>query len=401
LFVSNWASRSVTVIDTETNKVTGTIGVGINPNDMKLAGDGRLFVACSNENSIYVIDTKTRQGTERISTPLYPLAPEGSTPDALAIDWPRRLLYVANADNNAVGVIQIGRPGRSEVIGFIPTGWYPAALALAEGGRKLYIGTGKGENSYSDVYGPGSPLTPGPGEVKGTVKSLLKGSVEILGVADIRQRLAAYTQQVMSNSPYNDSLLVMAKASPMPTVIPQAVGKGSPIKHVIYIIKENRTYDQVFGDLPKGNGDPRLTIFGRNVTPNQHALAEQFVTLDNLYCDGEVSVDGHSWSTSAYATDFTERRWPPAYGGISQEVTSPASTTSSGRLWDLARRKGMTYRSYGEYAARASDGTTMEAAYGADALWGHVAKDYRGSGVRDTENIKVFLREFDEYETNF
>jgi phospholipase C len=170
---------------------------------------------------------------------------------------------------------------------------------------------------------------------------------------------------------------------------------------VIYIIKENRTYDQVFGDLPKGNGDSRLTIFGQKVTPNQHALAEQFVILDNLYCDGEVSIDGHSWSNSAYATDFNERRWPPEYGGFSQAVTSPANTPSAGRLWDLARRKGLTYRSYGEYAARASDGSGMEAATGADALWGHVAKDYRGSGTRDTENMKVFLREFDDYEANF
>jgi hypothetical protein len=179
------------------------------------------------------------------------------------------------------------------------------------------------------------------------------------------------------------------------------VGAGSPIEHIIYVIKENRTYDQVFGDMPKGNGDSRLTIFGRQVTPNQHALAEQFVLLDNLYCDGEVSVDGHSWSNAAYATDFNERRWPPEYGGISQATSSPANTPVGGRLWDLARRKGLTYRSYGEYAARASDGSGMEAASGADALWGHVAKDYRGSGVRDTENMKVFLREFDEYEANF
>jgi YVTN family beta-propeller protein len=400
LFVSNWGSNSVSVIDTSANRVTSTIRVGSNPNDMKMSADGRLFVACSNDNTVYVIDTKRRRVIERLSTTLYPQAPEGSTPDALEIDPARKLLYVANADNNSLTVIRIANPEHSEVLGFIPTGWYPSALALAGANHDLYIANSKGESGHSDIRGPGSPLPPGP-EGNGSVKTLQKGSIELLSLNNVRARLAGYTKQVTANTPYNDSLLTEARPSTAPSVIPRQVGAGSPIEHIIYVIKENRTYDQVFGDLPRGNGDGRLTIFGRQVTPNQHALAEQFVILDNLYCDGEVSVDGHSWSTSAYATDFTERRWPPEYGGFSQAVSSPANTPSGGRLWDLARRKGLTYRSYGEYAARASDGTTMEAAYGADALWGHIAKDYRATGMRDTENIKVFLREFDEYETNF
>src|SRR5215472_6199278 len=400
LFVSNWASGSVSVIDTAANRVTGVIHVGSNPNDMKLSADGRLFVACSNDNTVYVIDSKKRRVIERLSTTLYPQAPEGSTPDALEIDAARKLLYVANADNNSIAVVNISNPEHSSVLGFIPTGWYPSALALGDAGRNLYIANSKGESGHSNIRGPGSPLPPGP-EGNGSVKTLQKGSIELLSLNNLQAKIAGYTKAVIANTPYNDSLLTEARPATAPSIIPREVGAGSPIQHIIYIIKENRTYDQVFGDLPKGNGDSRLTIFGRNVTPNQHALAEQFVTLDNLYCDGEVSVDGHSWSTSAYATDFTERRWPPAYGGISQEVTSPAGIPSAGRLWDVVRRKGLTYRSYGEYAARASDGTTMEAAYGADALWGHVAKDYRGSGTRDTENMKVFLREFDEYENNF
>jgi YVTN family beta-propeller protein len=400
LFVSNWGSNSVSVIDTATNRVTAVLHVGANPNDMKMSADGRLFVACSNDNTVYVIDSKRRRVIERVSTTLYPQAPEGSTPDALEIDPVRKLLYVANADNNSLAVIRISNPEHSEVLGFIPTGWYPSALALAGPNRGLYIANSKGESGHSDIHGPDSPLPPGP-EGPVSVKTLQKGSIELLPLGNVRARLAGYTKQVTANTPYNDSQLTEARASVAPTVIPRQVGAGSPIEHIIYVIKENRTYDQVFGDLPRGNGDPRLTIFGRQVTPNQHALAEQFVILDNLYCDGEVSVDGHSWSNSAYATDFNERRWPPEYGGISQAVSSPANTPSAGHLWDLARRKGLTYRSYGEYAARASDGTTMEAAGGADALFGHVAKDYQRSGVRDTENIKVFLREFDEYEANF
>jgi YVTN family beta-propeller protein len=399
LFVSNWGSSSISVIDTAANRVTRVIHVGANPNDMKMSADGRLFVACSNDNTVYVIDAKKRRVIERLSTTLYPQSPEGSTPDALEIDPVRKLLYVANADNNSLAVISIAKP-HSEVLGFVPTGWYPSALALARLNRDLYIGNSKGESGHSNIRGPESPLPPGP-EGNGSVKSLQKGSVELLPLTSLRAKIPVYTRQVVANTPYNDSQLTESRPSSTPSIIPREVGAGSPIQHVIYIIKENRTYDQVFGDLPRANGDARLTIFGRKVTPNQHALAEQFAILDNLYCDGEVSIDGHSWSNGAYATDFNERRWPPEYGGFSQATNSPANTPSAGRLWDVARRKGLTYRSYGEYAARASDGTTMEAAIGADALFGHVAKDYRGSGTRDTENMKVFLREFDEYEANF
>jgi YVTN family beta-propeller protein len=401
LFVSNWASNSVSVIDTNKNKVVRVITVGSNPNDMKLSLDGRLFVACSNDNTVHVIDTKTMQDVEKISTTMTPLAPEGATPDALALDQVRHLLYVANADNNNIAVVDIAKPRQSEVVGFIPTGWYPSALALSKNNHKLFVGTSKGNAAYPDIKGPESPLAEHPGGDE-SIKTLQKGSVEIVDVTNLKQQLAAYTKQVMGNSPYRDSQLVEASLPKSPSVIPHTVGEGSPIQHIIYIIKENRTYDQVFGDLPQGNGDKRLTIFGRQITPNQHALAEQFVLLDNLYCDGEVSVDGHSWSNSAYATDFNERLWPPTYAGFSNATPSRAYIPAAGHLWDQARRKGLTYRSYGEYAARASDGTTMEAAQGADALWGHVSKNFKASTkARDTDNVKVFLNEFSEYENNF
>jgi hypothetical protein len=307
---------------------------------------------------------------------------------------------VANADNNNVAVVDIAKAKHSEVVGFIPTGWYPSALALSKNSHKLFVGTSKGNAAYADVKGPESPLAVRKGGDE-SIKTLQKGSVEIIDVTNLKQQLAGYTRQVMNNSPYRDSQLVEAALPKEPSVIPHVVGEGSAIQHVIYIIKENRTYDQVFGDLPQGNGDKRLTIFGRQITPNQHALAEQFVLLDNLYCDGEVSVDGHSWSNAAYATDFNERLWPPTYAGFSNASPSRAYIPAAGHLWDQARRKGLTYRSYGEYAARASDGTTMEAAQGADALWGHVSKEFKASTKeRDTDNVKVFLKEFDEYEKN-
>lgn len=395
LFVSNWSSESVSVIDTNSNRVIRTLRVGMNPNDMKLSADGRLFVACSNDNTVHVIDTQKLEVLERLSTTLTPLAPEGSTPDALAIDDDRKLLYIANADNNSITVAHIENRAHSTVVGFIPTGWYPSALLLTEGNRTLYIGNAKGEEGHPDPNGPHFGHE--------SDKTLQKSSLEVLPVENLKEKLPSWTRQVTENTPYHDSLLSEARMPAEASVIPQHVGEMSEIKHIIYIIKENRTYDQEFGDIPNANGDPKLVLFGEQVTPNQHALAKEYVVLDNLYCDGEVSVDGHSWSNSAYATDFNEKQWPPEYGGHSVAAYSvSAMVPSGGHLWDLARRKGLTYRSYGENAARASTGTTMEAAPGADGLVGHVSKEYGvGLNMRDTDKVAVFLRDLKEFEVNF
>jgi YVTN family beta-propeller protein len=395
LFVSNWSSESISVIDTATNKVVRVLHVGMNPNDMKLSSDGRLFVACSNDNTVYVIDAHKLEVIERLSTTLTPLAPEGSTPDALAIDDARKLLYVANADNNSITVAHIENRAHSTVVGFIPTGWYPSALLLTDRDHTLYIGNAKGEEGHPDPDGPHFGHE--------SDKTLQKSSLEVLAVADLKAKLVQWTHQVTENTPYHDSLLSEARTSREPSIVPQRVGEASEIKHIIYIIKENRTYDQEFGDIPNANGDPKLVLFGEKVTPNQHALAKEYVVLDNLYCDGEVSVDGHSWSNSAYATDFNEKQWPPEYGSHSEASYSVrAMVPSAGHLWDLARRKGLTYRSYGENAARASTGTTMEAAPGAEGLVGHVSKDYGvGLNARDTDKVAVFLKDLRESEANY
>ena len=400
LYVSNLASKSVSVIDTAAMKVVASIAVGDNPNQMALSGDGRLFVACSNDNTVVVIDTRTRSVIEKLSTTLFPHAPEGSTPNALALDRANGLLYVANADNNDIAVVRVAEREKSEVLGFIPSGWYPSALAFLARQQKLYIGNSKGSGSYSNIRGPHSPLPEGI-EGKGSIKSLQKGSVEIASVANLRAELKDLTKKVYENTPYNDSLLVQAKEPREASIVPASVGAGSPIRHILYIIKENRTYDQVFGDMSRGNGDSRLTIFGRKVTPNQHALADQYVLLDNLYCDGEVSEDGHSWSNAAYATDANEKQWPITYGGHSKSDRNAAYVPSAGNIWDAARRKGLTYRSYGEYASRVSDGTTMEASPNAQGLAGHVAPGFKRMAVRDTENAAEFIREFDQYEKNY
>jgi YVTN family beta-propeller protein len=415
LFVSNWSSESVSVINTDTNKVIRTLHVGMNPNEMKLSSDGRLFVACSNDNTVYVIDAHALRVMERLSTTLTPLAPEGSTPDALAIDNVRKLLYVANADNNSIAVVHIENRAHSAVVGFIPTGWYPSALALVDRDHTLYIGNAKGEEGHPDPLGPHSPLlsesTSLPSASSsahqgehvissvgaGSVHTLQTSSIEILPVADLKGKLQSWTHQVIEDTPYTDSLLSEALPPEEPSIISREVGVPTPIQHIIYIIKENRTYDQVFGDISNANGDPKLTIFGEKITPNQHSLAKEYVVLDNLYCDGEVSVDGHSWSDAAYATDFNEKFWPPMYAGYStfSYFFPHANIPGAGHIWDLAKRKGLTYRSYGEYGVRANIGTTDDTG----GLVGHIARDYSqviGAANRDTDKVAVFLREFTE-----
>ena len=187
------------------------------------------------------------------------------------------------------------------------------------------------------------------------------------------------------------------------------MGDPSPIKYVLYIIKENRTYDQVFGDISRGNGDPSLVMFGSEVTPNHHKLAEEFVLLDNLYCNGHVSADGHPWSTMAYNTDYIARNWALTYSrraGIHDDDEGDLSNAPSGYLWDACSRAGLSYRSYGEYGRRVSqpDGTVhIEGAV--PGLIGHMCPDYgvpkvRGARSRDTDNAETFLREFREFEKN-
>jgi YVTN family beta-propeller protein len=405
LFVSNWGERSVSVIDTNSRRTRATIRVGHNPNDLVFSPDGRLFVACSNENSVYVLDTKSLHPIEVISTAMHRLAPVGSTPNALALDASGRMLFVANADNNNVAVINVSEREISNVVGFIPVAWYPASLALSRDRAALFVGSAKGLGSYANERGPTSPLagdgSPAQWGRGDHVARLQRGSVSRIELSRLKSEIKAHTRQAMANSPYNDELLARARPPQSgPSIVPREVGAGSPIKHVIYIIKENRTYDQVLGDLPQGNGDPRLCIFGRPVTPNHHKIVEEFVLLDNLYCDAEVSVDGHSWSNSAYATDFNEKRWPPQYGGHSASVRGPGDTPSSGHLWDLAAARGLTYRSYGESAERVSDGTQTYARARVNSLIGNVCPKFI-NGARDTENLKAFLEEFDAFEKNF
>jgi YVTN family beta-propeller protein len=417
LYVSDWARRQVLAVDPAGLHVAARIPVGEHPTQIAAhPTDGRLFVACASANGVWVVEPKKGIVTEVIYTGLFPRAPEGTTPDAVAVSPDGKTLYVANADNNCVAVVDISTPRQSAVKGFIPTGWYPTAVAVTPDGKHILVGVGKGNQTKANpFYTPEQLKAKEKDEVKAIARRLmpypyigttLGGSLSIVPVPD-DARLKEYTAMVYRNCPYSDALLTAAPY-PRPTAIPTRVGDPSPIRYVIYVIKENRTYDQVFGDLaagpnPRGNGDPTLCMFPRRVTPNHHKLAEEFVLLDNLYCNGQVSRDGHPWSTAAYHTDYIARDWHLTYSGrkgVDDDDDGNLSNPPSGYLWDACKRNGISYRSYGEYGKRVSDGmggVRMEGRV--PGLIGHVCPDYgipkaKGARPRDTDNVEVFLKEY-------
>jgi YVTN family beta-propeller protein len=417
LYVSDWADRAVLVVDPESLRTIGRIPVGEHPNQMVLhPKDDRLLVACASSNAVHVIDTSRGTVQEVISTALFPQAPEGSTPDALCIEPDGETLFVANADNNCVAVIDIETPRKSQLKGFIPTGWYPTSIAITPNGKQLLIGVGKG--NFTQTNKPAADrLAEALGKPAGEggyrripfphVGTTLSGALSIVDVPNEKQ-LAQYTDQVYRNCPYSDKLLSAAPYA-RKTAIPTKVGDSSPIKHIIYIIKENRTYDQVFSDIPRGNRDDSLLMFGEQVTPNHHKLVNEYVLLDNLYCNGHVSADGHPWSTMAYNTDYIARNWALTYSkrlGIDDDDAGSLTNAPGGYIWDACKRHGLTYRSYGEYGGRVSqpDGTfKMDGRV--PGLIGHVSPKYdlRVEGKprqRDPEKIAMFLEEFREYEKN-
>lgn len=348
LYVTNLGSANVmavNVADAAHPEVAATMPTDPHPNDVALTKDGRLFVSCGNSNNVISFDLKTQQRLEVISTALGPKAPAGSTPNSLALSPDGEKLYVANADNNSVAVLEVEDRGQSKMLGFLPTGWYPTFVTTSADGKRIMVASGKGKGTGANrVKRPIDPVAPSVSFQH--MGNQLNGIVSFVDAPDAKQ-LASYTKAVYDNARYRDTLLEKSEAGGE-SVVPATVGQKSPIEHVLFIMKENRTYDQVFGDLKQGNGDPSLTLFGRDVTPNQHALAEQFVLLDNLYCSGEVSQDGQPWTTSAYVNEFTQRAWTLSYskhgrvnvGGGINEPTTPY-------IWELAAQKGLSVRTYG------------------------------------------------------
>jgi len=365
-YCSLWNGSAVVELNLASGRVTrrisldspkSPIAAGSHPTAMLLSPDEKkLYVTLTNSDRVAVVNTATGERVGMLSTELPGQKFGGSVPMALAFSADGRRLFVANASANAVAVFDASAaPGAanspSKALGFIPTEWYPTALAVE--GDDLFIVTGKGEGT-----GPNSMPARRRGQ-SGTphpyIMTLLHGSVARYSVKDAESNLDALTREV--------------EASNLMTGSPDQIrfAKGSnPIRHVIYIIKENRTYDQIVGDIAEGNGDPSLVLYGEDITPNEHKLARQFGILDNFYCSGEVSGDGHVWSTAAITSDYNEKTWEIAYRGgertydyegevmhgfpLHQGVPD-VDEPGSGYIWANVARHGLTPRNYGEFVA--------------------------------------------------
>lgn len=399
LYISLWGSAKILVWDL-INQRKKEWAVGDHPNEMCMTKDGKyLFVANANDNSVSVINTTEGKVIETLNAALYPNAPSGSTSNAVALSTDEKTLYVANADNNCLAVFDVEKPGSSESEGFIPTGWYPTNIKVI--GKKLFVSNGKGFSSMANPNGP-SPVNPRqavlrhqgdtskPKEVQ-YIGGLFKGTMSVIDIPN-EQLLATYSKAVYTNTPFTKEKETMAAGEPG-NPIPMKVGDPSPIKYVFYVIKENRTYDQVLSDVPSGNGDTSLLLFGEHVTPNQHAIVKEFVLLDNIYCDGEVSMDGHNWTMGAYATDYLEKHWPTNYGGrggrYDGEGNREIANNKNGFFWDNCKRNGVSFRSYGEFV---DDGKAN-----IPVLTGNFCNYYSGYdlAIRDTTRFFQWKREFD------
>ncbi len=399
---------TISVYDTTAQAVVKTIEVGLHPSAMALSPDGScLYVANANSDSLAVIDTSQDTVAGDIDVRLGRSDELGSAPNALAMSQDGRTLYVANGGNNAIAVVE--PRNRRPLRGFIPVGWFPTALALTKGNDRLLVGNG---------YGFGS-IAPVPDGSAGRSYSHRKGQISVVPVPIARSQLSRYTDQVKKNnrtlgggeSPASDSHTGAIS-------VPHDHRRQSPIKHVIYIIKENRTYDQVFGDLPQGNGDPTLTIFGRTVTPNIHALAEQFVLFDNYYTAGDQSALGHQWCNEAYANDYVHK-----YGNARNDFagTNPMAFAPTGFIWDNALKHGKSARIYGEFANRTvktpsnatwldfytawKNGTPGPGIVGASSVKSVqpiLSPTFPGydMGIPEQVRTELFLQEFREFERN-
>lgn len=427
-FVSSMGDAAVLHHKAMDGQILERVRVGMTPMDMVWRGAktrlddedagkpqpwaARIFVASSNTNSVHVIgvaESKTLSVVETINVSLTPLQPMGSTPSALALSPDEKKLYVVCSDLNAVASVEV-EGKRSMVEGFVPSGWYPIA-ARSMGEDRLLIFNGRGARSFpNSVNGPNPLVRPAPLHLGGApvayVGRLQRGSISVVEGLD-PQRMNAYTASVKQNSAYRDEQTRENAVSS--NVVPREVGVKSPvIEHVIYVLKENRTYDQVLGDLGKGNGDASLTLFGRDITPNHHKLAEEFVLLDNFYVNADVSADGHNWSTAAIAPAYVQRMWPNSYAGrrkhYDYEGGEVAANAPAGRIWNNALAAGLSVRNYGWWVEnlKTPEGGRQIARVKDPQLVAHTSMNYRGFDLDylDTERMKVFLEELKGFEAS-
>lgn len=327
---------SVSVIDLNKNIQIKNIEVGLHPSGMVFSSDkSLLFVACANSDIISVINTETDEVIDEISVRMKPGLPFGSSPNALTISPDGKQLFVANGTDNAICVIDTEKPYR--VAGFIPTGWYPGSVVVNKSGTVLYVANVKGAGSRNqrtdrDGYNSRNHL----------------GSVSIIPVPT-KTELVKMTETVSSNNSFPALYSNQSSKGKKKVAVPYLPDQVSHFKHVVYIIKENRTYDQVFGDMPQGNGDTSLVHFGYEITPNHHKLAETFVLMDNYYCSGVLSADGHQWTNEAFVTDYLEKSFGDFTRSYPYDGDDAMAYASSGFIWDNVLKNDLTFRNYGEF----------------------------------------------------
>ncbi|MBY0481669.1 MAG: bifunctional YncE family protein/alkaline phosphatase family protein [Chitinophagaceae bacterium] len=401
LFISLWGGKKVVIFNTINASISDSINVSFNPNEIILTKNGQyLFVANAGDNSVSIINTKTKKTIEVLDAALYPGSPVGSVTNGLALSEDEKTLYIANADNNALSVFNVSNPGKSLSKGFIPVGWYPTNVKVI--GKKIFVTNGKGFSSFANPQGPqpvNKEVTSGThiGESKENTRlqyigSLMKGTISIVNEPD-QYALAIYSQYVYKNTPYKKQNELSTEGE-SGNPIPMKVGGGSPIKYVFYILKENRTYDQVFGDIREGNGDTSLCLFGEKYTPNQHKLAKEYVLLDNFFVDAEVSADGHNWSMGAHANDYLEKTWPTSYGkrgGATEGMgRRQIANDKDGFIWDFCKKANVSYRTYGVF--QDNEKANIPALRGQECSY---FSTFYLNQIRDTTRFQQWKKDFD------
>ncbi|MCE9531316.1 MAG: bifunctional YncE family protein/alkaline phosphatase family protein [Planctomycetes bacterium] len=408
LFVSLWAAGSVAVIDLEKNEMTALWSTESHPTEMVLSPNGKsLYVACANSTLVSVLDTADGKALQTINCALYPQAPSGNTPNSLTLTPDGQILFVANADASNLALFNVVNPKEAKPLGFIPTGWYPTSVRYHVESKKIIVANGKGMFSKPNRSGPG-PYSGRATNITEYIGSLFTGTLSFIDMPT-PEKMGEYSKQAYACSPLKKDFTANTDGVEADNPIPKKVGEPSPIKYVIYIVKENRTYDQVFGDLPQGNGEARLCLFPKSITPNHHKLAEEFVLLDNTYVEGEVSADGHEWSMGAYATDFTEKAWPLGYRG-GKRIGYPSEghydyieKPAGGYIWDRAFEAKVSYRSYGEWITNGKinkDGTIVAPKANSKNLIGHFDPQFHGYDLDypDVKRAERFLSEVKRFE---
>ncbi|HVO75099.1 MAG TPA: bifunctional YncE family protein/alkaline phosphatase family protein [Ignavibacteriaceae bacterium] len=399
-YISLWSKSSIAEVDLNTFSITNMIEVGNHPTEILITNDDdRLFTADANNNTISAVDLKLKKETEKIISSLHPDAPYGSTPNAVCFNKDETVLIAANADNNYLALFNISKKNNSQSIGFIPVGWYPTSVKML-GSNKIIAANGKGLSSSANPRGP-EPTVPDDDVNVEYIGSLFKGSLSIINYPGIKY-LSSFSKQVYENTPYTGKKNILTGQKIIPAEFNNEMSRK--IKHVFYIIKENRTYDQVYGDIEKGNGDSSICILGKQVTPNQHKLTLEFTLFDNFYCDAEVSADGHNWSMAAYATDYVEKTWPTYYGGRGGNYDfegSEISAPSSGYIWNQVIKKNLSLRNYGEFVEEVKGSKDIYKSNDGD-LERYTCKKYPGFDleISDLTRYSIWEKEFDEYSKN-